>query len=156
MLFRSAHGKSFIAAIAALARGDAARAQALACRLVDDGADGGCSPAEVAAAFQVFQQAYHARLVESVAEGAARDRAGRELMGVMLSCGNALSGALAAGLQRAQQNAAQGRQAARRLQQDRDQLTALVDDDLRSALADRKSTRLNSSHIQKSRMPSSA
>ena len=36
------------------------------------------------------------------------------------------------------------------------QITDAIDDEVLSAAPDRKSTRLNSSHIQKSRMPSSA
>ena len=118
-----------------MARGDAVQAQALACRLVEEGVGGGCSPAEVATAFQVFQQAYRARLVESIPHGIARDRADRELLGVMLSCGNALAGALAAGMDRVQQYAAESRTLVRRLKEDRDQLTAIVEEDLRSAMA---------------------
>jgi signal transduction histidine kinase len=130
-----AHGRRFIAALAAVARGDEASVRALARRLVDEPAGEACSPAEVAAGLEVFQRAYRSGLAEAAMDRPSRERAERDLCGVLLRCANALCDALAAGLERARRDIAAGDAKLRAARLDRDQLTALVDGDLHEAIA---------------------
>jgi len=129
-----AHGQVFIAALAALARGDATRAEGLARRLVDDGAARGCSPGEVVAAFQILQRAYRAQLAESGLADAEREQAERQLLGALLACSNALASALATRLTDAREGVAKVEAETRRVSADRDHVTALLDSDVREVV----------------------